>query len=574
MENSEFTYDIFISYAREEYDWVKNSLYIPLTQCKTPQGKRPGIFLDEDNGLQISQSYLDALAKAIFRSRCVILVYSTLYFNKQMTQWELTKTLQIDPTGSAGKIFPILLDQEAKSLIPMSINHIHYLDVKKHPDHWLSRLIHDLGLNITSEVPQLEWAAPLGNVVIHNTLPPISLSLSDRGQPGSEDQIVELTANIDGFQGTLKQKTSQGVAVFNDLSFRHSVGHVIITASSDGYKSSSSNPFEVVSTPPPPPPGPGVSVPYGRSPENTQVHFFETSKAFIVVDLTDIRVFDLSGQLLGKVRVHSKMKKIQCTGSLIALADWCGNIFLIRETGECKEIQLQPGNPSYAIPGNCILIGEQVMVGMWNGDMVRIDSSSCEKSLSFSHPAGILDFQSDGRVVCLVDFQGHFCVYHENQPVRQFPVERSIIGMKRFKDHIVMIGEKKLYQYSLAEWKMTPWHSNLANISHAMPSENRILALDETGSGLFVDEQLVPRIKFHATKGARPYCIGVQDEDHYVSFVYPDHTYALLKNGQIVYTHAAGILSFNPRIDSLALGSTGGIQISDGSRLQSLFGKA
>ena len=41
MENSEFTYDIFISYAREDYAWVRNSLYTPLTQCLLPEADGP-----------------------------------------------------------------------------------------------------------------------------------------------------------------------------------------------------------------------------------------------------------------------------------------------------------------------------------------------------------------------------------------------------------------------------------------------------------------------------------------------------------------------------------------------------
>ena len=93
-----------------------------------------------------------------------------------------------------------------------------------------------------------------------------------------------------------------------------------------------------------------------------------------------------------------------------------------------------------------------------------------------------------------------------------------------------------------------------------MPSEDRILALDDGGSGLFVDEQLIPRMKFHSTRGAIPFCIGLMGDDTYVSFVYPDGTFALLQNGQIVYTHASGILSFDARLTSLAIGSPDGIR--------------
>ena len=96
-------------------------------------------------GVKLGENYLEALATAVLTSHRVILVYSKVYFSKGMTQWELTKALQADPTGRAGKVNPILLEHEAKDQIPIMINHIHYLDVKKQPDHWLSRLIHNLG---------------------------------------------------------------------------------------------------------------------------------------------------------------------------------------------------------------------------------------------------------------------------------------------------------------------------------------------------------------------------------------------------------------------------------------------
>ncbi|MBN1894607.1 TIR domain-containing protein [bacterium] len=581
MEDKDFTYDIFISYAHEDYDWVRESLYTPLTQCVMSDGRRPKIFLDKsDMGLKVSQNFLPALAKAISTSHRVILVYSKNFFAKEMTIWEMTKALQADPIGISGKINPILIDHEAENQIPDEINHIHYLNVQKEPTLWLPRLIDNMGLKKSDEIRQLELKAALTDVIVSHTLAPISVALSDWGKSGTKDETVELSASADGLQGTLKQKTSGGTATFSDLSFRQTADQVVLSAKADGYKPAFSSPFSVAEqkTDSRKSPGGGlkatVTIPSGGSPERIRIHFFNDGKTFAMVEEKKIRLFDLSGRPLAEIPLPSKIELVRDGGSWMAFADWSGRLLLLRETGESKEIFLHPDDPSYAIPGNCSVSEDQVLVGMWNGDFIRIDPVSGESSLVFNHPAGIMDFLHAGCHVYLVDFQGRFILYQDGAPVRHFTIERSIAGMKLFRENIVIIGEKNLYQYSLADGQLTPWDPNLSNIVYAMPAENWVLALDDGGSGLFADEQLITRMKFHTTTGARPYCIGIRESDLYVSFIYPDQSCALLKNGQIVYTQPAGLLSFDPRIRSLALGSPEGVQIWDGSSLPSLFGKA
>ncbi|MBN2202410.1 toll/interleukin-1 receptor domain-containing protein [bacterium] len=582
MENSEFTYDIFISYAREDYAWVRDSLYTPLTQCLMPDGKRPKVFLDQsDMGVKPGENYLEALAKAIMNSHRVIIVYSRTFFSKSMTRWELTKALQADPTGKAGKINPILLEHEAKDQIPIIIDHIHYLDVQEQPDDWFPRLIHNIGLSVSRDIRLLEMTTQPSDTAINITLPPVSVALSDRGQAGFEEGIVELTADCEGLQGTLRQKTSGGTAVFPDISFRQPAGRVSLTAKAEGYQPATSAAFSVVETkkeeaaitggggrPQ------GVVVPAGDPPGESRVYFFESGKTFAVIDASAIRLYDRNGLALGRSAIHSRPKIVRSVGDRMVLAEWSGRLLFIRESGEIREVPPKPNEPTYAIPGNVVLAGGQMLVGMWNGDLLRLDPASGETALVFKHPAGILDFESDGHNVYIVDFQGGFTVYQGDRPDRQFPVEHSIAGMKCFRDHIVIIGEKKLYQFDVPNVIMTPWRSNLSNILHAMPLNDRIMALDDAGSGMFLDEQLLPRHKFHSTQGAVPFCAGSLGDDAYATFIYPDGTFALLKNSQIVYTHAGGTISFDPRMTALALGSPEGIRISDGSRLQALLGKA
>ena len=69
----EYTYDIFISYAREDYAWVSSELHTPLTQCVRADGRAPRVFLDQsDVGVGIGQDFTEALAKAISNSHRII----------------------------------------------------------------------------------------------------------------------------------------------------------------------------------------------------------------------------------------------------------------------------------------------------------------------------------------------------------------------------------------------------------------------------------------------------------------------------------------------------------------------
>ena len=58
----ETRFDIFISYAREDLEWVRGNLYEPLSRCRTGSGRRPRIFFDVgEEGIGIGMSFIDAI---------------------------------------------------------------------------------------------------------------------------------------------------------------------------------------------------------------------------------------------------------------------------------------------------------------------------------------------------------------------------------------------------------------------------------------------------------------------------------------------------------------------------------
>ncbi len=201
---------------------------------------------------------------------------------------------------------------------------------------------------------------------------------------------------------------------------------------------------------------------------------------------------------------------------------------------------------------------------MWNGEVHRIDASGVRNRL-FNHEAGIQCLAATEGQVFLCDFRGSFAIYEGPRQVFATPAERSIVGMRLFPTAAVIIGEKQTYQFSFAEGRLIGWPSRyLSRCVEVLPTGSRMLAVGEKGQGVFLDDQLTPREQFHVTAGARPFCSGLASGDSYVSFAYPDSTYALLKNEQVVYTNGGGLLSFDPDMTTVALGTPQGIRLQPG----------
>lgn len=95
--------NIFISYARKDVMWVKENIYTPLVK---EYGKE-AIFLDEQS-LEGGTDWLVTLSNAIQTAELFIPIYSQNFFNSTFCIWELQLALIKDPTGSNGKILPVL----------------------------------------------------------------------------------------------------------------------------------------------------------------------------------------------------------------------------------------------------------------------------------------------------------------------------------------------------------------------------------------------------------------------------------------------------------------------------------
>mgnify|MGYP000919487370 FL=1 len=374
----EYTYDIFISYAREDYAWVSSELHTPLTQCVRADGRAPRVFLDQsDVGVGIGQDFTEALAKAISNSHRIILVYSSLYFSKDMTLWELTRALMLDPTGQQGRIIPILLEPQAIKQIPLKINHINYLNVQEST--WLLRLQAYLNLKTGGAPRDMAFGAPVPDVVVNNTLPPVTVLLSDRGKPGALDEIVEIEATEGGLQGTLRRKSHEGIAVFADLSFRIPTDNASLTAKVLGYRDAVSNTFAVkklrAAATHNKPGDEKVTIP---ATELSRVLIFGDGQGCAVVTpgatVGKAAVYGRDGFMLGKeVTVSAHPRLFKTAGQLAAVVDWKGDVLQLHSDGSSALVSLRPKDVTFAVPGHLAYDTSGLLVGMWNGDLYRVD---------------------------------------------------------------------------------------------------------------------------------------------------------------------------------------------------------
>ena len=143
MPDLSYEYDVFLSYASEEREWVAEHLYLPLLRCCTKTEMRnPRIFFDvSDEGIQPGEHWQVAVARGLANSRKIVLVYSKLYFDKPFCRWEMAFAVNIDPTGIRGILCPILKDA---AVVPLVMSTIQYISA--HQRNWFPRLCKSLDL--------------------------------------------------------------------------------------------------------------------------------------------------------------------------------------------------------------------------------------------------------------------------------------------------------------------------------------------------------------------------------------------------------------------------------------------
>jgi hypothetical protein len=569
-------FDIFISYASQDRGWVREFLYTPLTQCVfASSGQAPRIFLDKsDLGLGPGL-FPKQLTDAVLDSRRLIAVISRNYFDKSKAGWterELWQAITQDPVGRQGKVVPLFIDDDesAREEVVRSLIGIQAYDVAD-PDPWFGRLSHALGLRPTARERKLRFVANPTQVVVNNTLAPVTVAVSD-GVDAERDQIfVELSASIEGLEGTLRRSVKGGVAIFDDLSFKGPGHEVRLTAKLAGHAPATSEPFsikELTTTLPQEPVA--ALLRHGGKPGDTQVFFFENGRALCLSDRGRTMILDRRGVELGRAAAMGDLRLVRTAGRSMLLADWQGGLLVTRDDGGRITTSLARNEPDrsggspFVVPGDCALVDDGVLVGLWNGDVHRVEEDGSHTRV-LHHEHGVQALEVSGRNVLLCDFHGSFVVYEGSHLLYSKEIESQVISMRRLGRGVVIVTDARPYQFSFSGGHLIPcdW-LRLSAISETLSIGERILLLDQRGKGVVLDEELHERRQFHVRAGARPWCAAVLDGDEYVSFQYPEGNYALMRNGQVVYTNTAGLLAFDPALETVALGTPEGVRLRGG----------
>jgi len=519
------TYDIFISYARQDAEWVKSNVFMPLSNCCKADGSRPRIFMDvSEEGIEIGQSFMAVLGDAIQNSKFYILVYSHYYFDKKITTWECEKIVQMAATGLAGRIYPILLEPSAESRIDFTINHIQYLIPTSAT--WFDHLISGIGLTKVNaaRVTRLVFTQqPPESFTANLTLPTVQVEIHDVNGRADQKEMVSLRAEEGDLHGTLSVMAKKGMARFSDLSFGQEVESTQLIAEVSGSEPCLSSSFSITK-----PILPDDAEDRSQTKEacveidyrGEDLHFFDNSKALIIVNPDCIRTYQISGELLNEIPFAGRMRFVKKHGALLAIATWSGRILVLRDNGKAQQYMCELDVDAFNVPGDVAFFRGNIYAGFWSGMLYRLTSSG-DFQVELAHAAGIqaLVAIQDGFWICGLD--GKISLIRQGELERTYQLEPTILALQTLQDDkVIAVGEEKLYHLALEQDSLLEVTYSFSCVLHS-----------------------------------------------------PDGTRALMMNRRIVYTHQEGPFAVSPAGRHVALGDKTGTKVYSDAVLPQLIGQ-
>jgi len=571
------TYDIFISYAREDLEWVRENLFLPLSGCRTRDGQRPRIFFDVgDEGIAIGVSFIDAICDAIERSEKVIPVYSLNYFRegKEGCLYELVKAHETDLLGKKLKLVPILKDPEAGEMVPFKVSHLNYWPVTS-PD-WFERLCKALDVTPTAERLGVTFLDQPTDVVVNHTLPPIRVMVHDSsGKPSQAQEEVRIEAAEGAIQGTTSVVTDGGIAVFEDLSMGVAGVQTRLIASGKGLEAGRSDRFTVLA--------PRADARYGKSGESGssvpapgEAVFFSSGEAMAVFGPDRITVWTPGGEPVlppPGVPISTRPRVVRTSGSLLATADWRSGVQVVSADGSHYQWDLSASSGTAPVSGDLAIHEGSVFVGLWDGRLFRL-SPGTEPSQELVHSSGIQALAISGDRILLADLDGQLCAYEGDTLVHRVDLEPLIWFVKPFPGCLVAAGEGSLFHLPLDSLQPLAENLSLDSVVATFDDTDLPILVDAHGRGVRIDEQLNVRAAFHTAPGAVP--VSSDRRGELGVFLNRDGSRTLLVPGghgphRILFSHGSGTLAISPDGDRIALGDEDGVRILDQKELSSLI---
>ena len=153
-------------------------------------------------------------------------------------------------------------------------------------------------------------------------------------------------------------------------------------------------------------------------------------------------------------------------------------------------------------------------------------------------------------------------------------ISERLLLMKECADHVIAIGENKLYYIEKSPFQVTDISVCLKEPLEACLAENgRIAVISGSGLGVLYDEQLNIVSRFRLPAGSRITFISKQG---YVGFAAPQGSNYIvatrnLPSGRVVYSHKNGAFVISPSGTAAILAGDNELSVIEGGTLYELL---
>jgi hypothetical protein len=156
-----YDYDVFISYAHEERDWVFDNVVRPFQRAWLANGKHLSIFFDTSS-IRPGTGWQTKLALAIDASHFIVPVYSEAYFRQPYCRFEILRAHRkwIQAGESSRCVLPVMRGHP--KILP-TVDDIQALSIDDHPDlvaQHIAEIVERLSREAGSIAPEHEGVAP------------------------------------------------------------------------------------------------------------------------------------------------------------------------------------------------------------------------------------------------------------------------------------------------------------------------------------------------------------------------------------------------------------------------------